>query len=137
MIGGVILALAIVGLFFLPDPWRVVSSLVAAFIEVGEVFLWIKFLRRYRVKTGAEGMVGERAEAIGRSTRPAGSACAARSGTRAEPAPVADGAPGPDRGRSTGSRWSSSPSRRITQLQHRRWRAAVGSRVHGSRWAGS
>ncbi len=38
---------------------------VALFIEVAEVFLWIKFLRRYRVTTGAEGMLGERAEAIG------------------------------------------------------------------------
>ena len=40
-------------------------GLVAALIEVGEVFLWIRFLRRYRVTTGAEGMVGERAEVIG------------------------------------------------------------------------
>lgn len=64
MIRGVILTLAIIGLFFIPDPWRVVILLIAAFIEVFEVFLWIKFLRRYRVTTGAEGMVGERAEAI-------------------------------------------------------------------------
>ena len=59
-----LLTLAIIGLFFLPDPWRVVILVVAAFIEVFEIFLWIKYLRRYRVKTGAEGMVGERAEAI-------------------------------------------------------------------------
>jgi membrane-bound ClpP family serine protease len=61
----VILALAIAGLFVLPDPWRVVILVVAAMIEVGEVFLWIKFLRRYRVTTGAEGMLGEQAEALG------------------------------------------------------------------------
>jgi membrane-bound serine protease (ClpP class) len=60
----VILALAIGGLFVLPDPWRVVILVIAALIEVGEVFLWIRFLRRYRVTTGAEGMVGERAEVI-------------------------------------------------------------------------
>jgi membrane-bound serine protease (ClpP class) len=60
----VLLALAIAGLFFLPDPLGVVLLVIAAFIEVFEVFLWIKFLRRYRVTTGAEGMVGERAEAI-------------------------------------------------------------------------
>lgn len=59
-----LLTLAIVGLFFLPDPWRVVFLVFAALFEVFEVFLWIKFLRRYRVTTGAEGMVGERAEAI-------------------------------------------------------------------------
>jgi membrane protein implicated in regulation of membrane protease activity len=61
----VILALAIAGMFVLPDPWRVVFLVCAAFIEVAEVFLWIRFLRRYRVTTGAEGMVGERAEVIG------------------------------------------------------------------------
>jgi membrane-bound serine protease (ClpP class) len=60
----VILALAIAGLFFIPDPWRIVILLVAALIEVGEVYLWIRYLRRYRVQTGAEGMVGERAEAV-------------------------------------------------------------------------
>ena len=60
-----ILALAIAGLFFLPQPWSVVFVCVAALIEVGEVFLWIKFLRRYRVTTGAEGMLGERGEVIG------------------------------------------------------------------------
>jgi membrane protein implicated in regulation of membrane protease activity len=59
-----LLALAIAGLFLLPDPWRVVVLAVAAVIEVGEVFFWIKFLRRYRVQTGAEGLVGERAEVI-------------------------------------------------------------------------
>jgi membrane protein implicated in regulation of membrane protease activity len=60
-----LLVLGIVGLFVLPDPWNVVVVCVAALIEVGEVFFWIKFLRRYRVQTGAEGMVGERAEVIG------------------------------------------------------------------------
>jgi membrane-bound serine protease (ClpP class) len=58
------LALAIAGLFFLPDPWRIVFLVVALFVEVGEIFLWIKFLRRYRVTTGSEGMLGERAQAI-------------------------------------------------------------------------
>jgi membrane-bound serine protease (ClpP class) len=59
-----LLALAIVGLFFIPDPWNVVVVCVAALVEIGEVFLWIKFLRRYRVQTGAEGLVGQRAEVI-------------------------------------------------------------------------
>jgi membrane protein implicated in regulation of membrane protease activity len=61
----VILALAIAGLFFLPDPWRIVILLAAALVEVGEVFLWIKYLSRYRVRTGVEAMVGEVAEALG------------------------------------------------------------------------
>jgi membrane protein implicated in regulation of membrane protease activity len=60
-----LLALSIVGLFVLPDPWRVILVVVAALIEVFEVWFWIHFLRRYRVQTGAEAMVGERAEVIG------------------------------------------------------------------------
>ncbi len=59
-----LLALAIVGLFFLPDPWRVIILVAALVIEVGEVYIWIRFLRRYRVTTGAEGMVGEFGEVI-------------------------------------------------------------------------
>ena len=59
-----LLAAAIAGLFFLPDPWRLLVLVAAAFIEVGEIYFWIRFLRRYRVTTGAEGMVGERGEVI-------------------------------------------------------------------------
>ena len=64
MISVVILALAIAGLFVLPDPWRLIFLCIALVVEVGEVFAWIRFLRRYRVTTGAEGLIGERAEVI-------------------------------------------------------------------------
>ncbi|MGH2986581.1 MAG: NfeD family protein [Solirubrobacterales bacterium] len=59
-----ILALAIAALFVLPDPWRVVVVVCALLIEVGEVYFWIRFLRRYRVTTGIEGLIGERAQVI-------------------------------------------------------------------------
>lgn len=59
-----LLALAIAGLFVLPDPWRIVVLAVAAVVEIAEVFFWIRFLERYRITTGAEGLVGERAEVI-------------------------------------------------------------------------
>ena len=59
-----LLALAIVGLFVLPDPWGVLAVFAAAVIEVGEVLCWIRFLRRYPVGTGAEGLVGERGEVL-------------------------------------------------------------------------
>ena len=59
-----LLALAIIGLFVLPNPWGVIAVFIAAVIEVGEVFFWIRFLRRYPVTTGAEGLVGERGEVI-------------------------------------------------------------------------
>jgi membrane protein implicated in regulation of membrane protease activity len=60
----VLLALAIIGLFVLPAPWGVIAVFTAAVIEVGEVFFWIRFLRRYPVTTGAEGLLGERGEVI-------------------------------------------------------------------------
>lgn len=58
------LAAGIAGLFLLPTPWNVVAVCVAALVEVGEVAFWLRFLRRYRVQTGAEGMRGQRGEVI-------------------------------------------------------------------------
>ena len=49
-----------------PSPVGRDRRLAAAVIEVAEVFFWISFLRRYPVKTGAEGLVGARAEVIDR-----------------------------------------------------------------------
>jgi membrane protein implicated in regulation of membrane protease activity len=63
----VLLVLAIVGLFVLPSPWGVIAVFAAAVIEVGEVFFWIRFLRRCPVTTDAEGLVGARGEVIVRS----------------------------------------------------------------------
>jgi membrane protein implicated in regulation of membrane protease activity len=59
-----LLTAAIVGLFVLPSPWNVIGVCVAAVVEVGELYLWKRFLSRYRVRGGAEGMIGERAEVI-------------------------------------------------------------------------
>lgn len=61
-----LLLASIVGLFVLPSPWNVLGVVVAAFVEVGELWLWMRFLRRYRVRGGAEGMIGERAEVLER-----------------------------------------------------------------------
>ena len=52
------------GLFLLPEPWNVLAVCVAAVVEVAEVAFWLRFLRRYRVQTGVEGMIGERGEVI-------------------------------------------------------------------------
>ena len=60
-----LLVLALVGLFVLPGPWNVIVVIVAALIEVFEVFFWLRVARRYRVRTGVEAMIGERAEVIG------------------------------------------------------------------------
>jgi membrane-bound serine protease (ClpP class) len=60
----VLLIAALVSLFFLPDPWGYVAVGLAAVVEVGEIYFWIRFLRRYRVTTGAEGLLGERGEVV-------------------------------------------------------------------------
>jgi membrane-bound serine protease (ClpP class) len=50
--------------FVLPPGWGLALVVVAMVIEVAEVGFWIRFLRRYRVTTGAEGLLGARAEVI-------------------------------------------------------------------------
>jgi membrane-bound serine protease (ClpP class) len=59
-----LLILALVGLFVLPSPWGVVAVVVGATIEVLEVVAWRRFLRRYRIQTGAEAMIGKHAEVM-------------------------------------------------------------------------
>jgi len=52
-------------LFAILDPPLGVILLVAgAVIEVGEAVFWTRYLGRIRIRTGAEGMIGERAEVI-------------------------------------------------------------------------
>jgi membrane protein implicated in regulation of membrane protease activity len=59
LVGAIALAL-----FVLPPAWGLVVVSAAALIEVAEVGFWIRFLRRYRVQTGAEGLIGSVAEVI-------------------------------------------------------------------------
>ena len=59
-----VLTASIVGLFILPSPWNVILFGLAVFFEIGEIYLWMRFLERYRVRGGAEGMLGERATVI-------------------------------------------------------------------------
>jgi membrane-bound serine protease (ClpP class) len=52
-------------LFALLDPpLGVIALAVGAVLEVGEAVFWTRYLRRYKVKTGVEGLIGERAETI-------------------------------------------------------------------------
>ena len=52
-------------LFAILDPPLGILALVAgAVFELGEAVFWNRYLRRLRVRTGSEGMIGERAEAI-------------------------------------------------------------------------
>lgn len=59
LVGAIALAI-----FVLPPGWGLALVVVAMVVEVAEVGFWIRFLRRYRVTTGAEGLVGSRAEVI-------------------------------------------------------------------------
>ena len=61
-----LLVLAIVGLFVLPDPWRWIAVPVAAVIELGELYVWTRVLRRYRIRTGSEALIGARVEVLAR-----------------------------------------------------------------------
>jgi membrane protein implicated in regulation of membrane protease activity len=59
LIGAIALAL-----FVLPPGWGIAVVALAAVIEVAEVGFWIRFLRRYRVATGKEALIGSSAEVI-------------------------------------------------------------------------
>lgn len=51
-------------LFLLP-PWAGLAAVaVGIVVEVAEVGFWVRFLRRYRVRTGIEGLIGSEAAVI-------------------------------------------------------------------------
>ena len=52
-------------LFALLDPpLGPIALAVGALVEIGEAVLWTRYLGRIRVRTGAEGLLGRRAEVI-------------------------------------------------------------------------
>lgn len=59
-----LLLAAAASLFFLPSPWGVVAVIVAVAVEVLEIGFWRRFLRRYRVQTGSEGLLGMHGEVV-------------------------------------------------------------------------
>jgi membrane-bound serine protease (ClpP class) len=59
LVGAIVLAV-----FVLPPGWGLAAIVAAMAVEVAEVAFWIRFLRRYRVQTGAEGLVGLTAEVV-------------------------------------------------------------------------
>lgn len=59
LVGAILLAV-----FVLPPGWGIAAVSVAIVIEVAEVGFWIRFLRRYRIRTGPEALIGTRAEVI-------------------------------------------------------------------------
>jgi membrane protein implicated in regulation of membrane protease activity len=59
LVGAIALAL-----FVLPPGWGLAVVALAAAIEVAEVGFWIRFLRRYRIATGKEALIGSTAVVI-------------------------------------------------------------------------
>jgi membrane protein implicated in regulation of membrane protease activity len=60
-----LLAIAILLAVFVVSP-KIGAAVIAlaAVVEVGEFLFWRRFLRRYRVQTGSEAMVGQDAEVV-------------------------------------------------------------------------
>jgi membrane protein implicated in regulation of membrane protease activity len=54
----------LLALFVLPAPWGLVAIVVGASVEIGEAWFWIRFTRRRRAVTGAEGLIGRRARVV-------------------------------------------------------------------------
>jgi membrane-bound serine protease (ClpP class) len=54
----------LLAIFVLPSHWGLVAIIAGLTIEVGEAWLWIRLSRRWRVVTGAEGLVGRTAEVV-------------------------------------------------------------------------
>ena len=61
-----LVAMIALALFVLPPGLGVAAVALGIVVEVAEVGFWIRFLRRYRVTTGAEGLIGARAQVIER-----------------------------------------------------------------------
>jgi membrane-bound serine protease (ClpP class) len=59
LVGTILLAV-----FVLPPGWGIAAVTLGIVIEVAEVGFWIRFLRRYRVRTGVEGLIGATGEVI-------------------------------------------------------------------------
>ena len=50
--------------FVLPPGWGIAAVMLGIVVEVAEVGFWIRFLRRYRIATGKEALIGRSAEVI-------------------------------------------------------------------------
>ena len=59
-----LLILGLVALAVFGMPWGLVALLVALGLEVLEYFAWRHFLRRYRLRSGPETIVGQMATVI-------------------------------------------------------------------------
>jgi membrane-bound serine protease (ClpP class) len=59
-----LIAMAALALLVLPPGWGIAAITLGIAVEVAEVGFWIRFLRRYRIATGKEALIGTSAEVI-------------------------------------------------------------------------
>ena len=59
-----LVAMIALAVFVLP-PWAgLVAISLGVVVEIAELGFWTRFLRRYRIRTGAEGLIGQRAVVV-------------------------------------------------------------------------
>jgi membrane protein implicated in regulation of membrane protease activity len=63
-LGPLALLVAIIFAFFVPWPWNILVVLGGVLAEIGEVIWGRRLARRWRPHTGAEAMIGMRAEVV-------------------------------------------------------------------------
>lgn len=59
-----LIAMIALALFALPPGWGIAAVTLGIVVEVAEVGFWVRFLRRYRISSGPEALIGVRAEVI-------------------------------------------------------------------------
>jgi membrane-bound serine protease (ClpP class) len=60
----VTLIIAILLSFLVPWPWKLLVLIGGVLLEIGEVIWGLRLARRWRPRTGAEAMIGMRAEVV-------------------------------------------------------------------------
>src|SRR4029450_11170084 len=59
-----LIAMIALALFALPPGWGIAAVLLGIVVEIAEVAFWVRFLRRYRISSGPEALIGRRAKVI-------------------------------------------------------------------------
>jgi hypothetical protein len=60
----VLIVLALAAIILLPEPWGLVALAAALALEALELVLWKRFLRRYRLRSGPETLIGAYATVV-------------------------------------------------------------------------
>jgi membrane-bound serine protease (ClpP class) len=64
-------AAVVLAVFVVPHPWGLLLVAAAAVVELAESWFWIRFSRRWRIRAGAETLIGSTARVVS-ECRPVG-----------------------------------------------------------------